>query len=145
MIFYEKIFSFYILLINQKSSSFPTRPKFQKKKIEISQERKYRNNRPEVFLRKNVLKICRKFAGENPCRSVISMKLLCNFIEIALRRGCSSVNFLHIFKTSFPKNTSEWLLLKIVFKVKQKSTLKDKKTKLKELWIYLWRESVAAQ
>ena len=35
------------------------------------------------FLGKSVLKICSKFTGEHPCRSVISIKLLCNFIEIA--------------------------------------------------------------
>ena len=66
---------------------------------------------PEVFLRKGVMKICSKFTGEHPCRSVISIKLLCNFIEIALRHGCSSVNLLHIFRTPFPRNTSERLLL----------------------------------
>ena len=37
-----------------------------------------------------------------------------NFIEIALRHGCSPVNLLHIFRTLFTKNTSErqllWLL-----------------------------------
>ena len=66
----------------------------------------------EVFLRKGVLKICSKFTGEHPCQSVISIKLLCNFIEITLRHGCSSVNLLHIFRTLFPKNASEWLLLK---------------------------------
>ena len=31
-------------------------------------------------------------------------------IEIALRHGCSPVNLLHIFRTSFPRNTSGWLL-----------------------------------
>ena len=31
---------------------------------------------PEVFLGKGVLKICSKFIGEHPCRSVISVKLL---------------------------------------------------------------------
>ena len=35
----------------------------------------------------------------------------CNFIEIALRHGCSPVNLLHIFRTPFLKNTSERLLL----------------------------------
>ena len=30
-----------------------------------------------------------------------------NFIEIALRHGCSPANLLHIFRTPFPKNTSE--------------------------------------
>ena len=34
-----------------------------------------------------------------------------NFIEIALRHGCSPVNLLHIFRTPFLKNTSGWLLL----------------------------------
>ena len=34
-----------------------------------------------------------------------------NFIEITLRRGCSPVNLLHIFRTSFLKNTSGRLLL----------------------------------
>ena len=41
------------------------------------------------------------------------IKLLCNFIEITLRHGCSPVNLLHIFETLFLKNTSGWLLLKI--------------------------------
>ena len=30
-----------------------------------------------VFLGKGVLKICSKFTGEHPCKSVISIKLLC--------------------------------------------------------------------
>ena len=42
-------------------------------------------------------------------------KLLFNFIEITLRHGCSRVNFLHIFRTPFPKNTSEGLFLANVF------------------------------
>ena len=36
-----------------------------------------------------------------------------NFIEITLRHGYSPVNFLHIFRTPFPKNTSEWLILDV--------------------------------
>ena len=38
---------------------------------------KYRSNHPEVFLEKGILKICNKFTGKHPCRSVISLKLLC--------------------------------------------------------------------
>ena len=34
-----------------------------------------------------------------------------NFIEIALRNGCSPVNLLYSLRTPFPKNTSGWLLL----------------------------------
>ena len=69
---------------------------------------KKRSNRPEVSLGKGVLKICSKFTGERPCRSVILIKLL--------RYGCSPVNLLHIFRTPFPKNTSGWLLLKKALK-----------------------------
>ena len=71
----------------------------------------FRSSSPEVFLGKGVLKICSKFTGEHPCRSAISIKLQSNFIEIALRHGCSPVNLLHIFRTPFHKNTSGWLLL----------------------------------
>ena len=46
-----------------------------------------------------------------PSRMATSVKLLCDFIEIALRHGCSPVNLLHIFITPFFKNTFEWLLL----------------------------------
>ena len=67
----------------------------------------------EVFLRKDVLKICSKFTGEHQCRSGVSINLLCNFTVIALLHGCSSVNLLHIFRTPFLKNTSGWLLLSV--------------------------------
>ena len=76
-----------------------------------------RSSYPEVFSRKNVLKICSKFTGELLCRSVISIKLLCNFIDFALQHGCSFVNLLHIFRTPFPRNFSGWLLLLRIFKV----------------------------
>ena len=52
-----------------------------------------RSSRPEVFTEKGVLKKCNKFTGEDPCRSMISVKLLCSFIEITLRHECSLVNF----------------------------------------------------
>ena len=70
-----------------------------------------RSSRPDVFLRKGVPKICSKFTGEHPCRSAISIKLLCNFIEIALPHACSPLNLLHIFRTPFTRNTSGRLLL----------------------------------
>ena len=71
----------------------------------------FRSSHPEVFLWKSVVKICSKFTGEHPYRSAISMKLLCNFIEIAPRHGCSPLNLLYIFRTTFPKNTSGPLLV----------------------------------
>ena len=36
-----------------------------------------------------------------------------NFIETTLRRGCTSVNLLHIFRTPFHKNASGGLFLMI--------------------------------
>ena len=64
-----------------------------------------------VFLTKFVLKICSKFTGEHPCRSVISIKFQSNFIEIILRHRCSPVNLLDICRTPTLKNMSEGLLL----------------------------------
>ena len=73
----------------------------------------FRSSHTEMFLAKEVLKICSKFTGEHPCLSAISIKLFCNFIEITLRHGCSPVNLLHIFRTSFAKDISGRLLLDI--------------------------------
>ena len=73
---------------------------------------KTQSNCPEVFLGKGVLNICSKLTGEHPCRSVISIKLQSNLIEVTLQNGCSSVNLLYIFRTPFPKNTPGRLLLK---------------------------------
>ena len=72
----------------------------------------FRSSHPEVFSRKGVLKICSKFTGEHSCRSAVSITLQSNFIDIALRHGCSPVNLLLFFRTPFPRNTSDWLLLK---------------------------------
>ena len=63
-----------------------------------------RSSRPKVFLQKGVLEICNKFTGEYPCWSLISIQLLSNFIEITLCHGCSSVNSLHIFRTSLKEH-----------------------------------------
>ena len=76
--------------------------------------KRYNINHPEMFLGEGALKICIKFTGEHPCRSVISIKLKSNFIEITLRHGCSPVTLLHIFRTTFPKNISGGVLLKIL-------------------------------
>ena len=51
-------------------------------------------------------KICCIFTGVHPCRNVISINFQSNFIEIALRHGLSPINLLHIFGTSFSKNSS---------------------------------------
>ena len=83
-----------------------------------------RSSRPELFLKKDALKISSKFTGEHPCqsailiklqshpcRSAILIKLPSNLIETTLRHGCSPVNLLHIFRTPFLKDTSGRLFL----------------------------------
>ena len=81
-------------------------------------EKMSESSRPEVFLRKGVLKICGKFTGDYPYRSAISIKLLWNFIEIAIRPGDSPVNLLHIFIIPFYESTSGWLLLKWILAIR---------------------------
>ena len=61
----------------------------------------YSSSLPEVFLGKGVLKVYSKITGEHPCRSVISIKLLYNFIGSALLHRYSPINLLHIFRTAF--------------------------------------------
>ena len=53
------------------------------------------------------------YSREHSCRSAILIKLQSHFIKIILRHGCSPVNLLHIFGTTFSKNTSAQLLLVI--------------------------------
>ena len=60
-------------------------------------------------------------------------KVLCNFIEIALRHGCSPVNLLHIFRTAFLKNTSGQLLLLFLEMVCYKFTKRYTRTNKKSL------------
>ena len=62
---------------------------------------------------KKTLKICSKFTVEHSCQGVISIKLLCNFIEITLWHGCSPVNLLYIFRIPFD-NTYGGLLPKFL-------------------------------
>ena len=66
-----------------------------------------RSSNPEVFLGKGVLEICRHLQ-ENTHVDVQN-----NFIEIALRNGCSPVNLPHISRTPFTKNASGRLLLNL--------------------------------
>ena len=60
---------------------------------------------------KHKKKMCSKFTGEYLCQSMISIKLLRNFAEIAIRYRCSPGNLLHIFRTFFYKDNYGGLLL----------------------------------
>ena len=72
--------------------------------------RRNRSSRPEVFLRKGVLKLCSKFTGERPCRSAISIKLLWNR-TLAWVFSCKFAAYI--------QNTSGRLLLKEIVTRKQ--------------------------
>ena len=67
----------------------------------------FRSSPPEVFLGKGVLRICSKFTGEHPSRSVIWIKLQWNHTSVWV----FSCEFLAYFQTPFSKNTSRRLLL----------------------------------
>ena len=97
------------LSLNLQSTIFPTVMIIYSAKVELIRIYgtttvklgKGRSSPSKVFLRKGVLKICSKFTGKHPCQSA----------KIALLHVCSPVNFLYIFRTRFPKNTFEGLLL----------------------------------
>ena len=61
----------------------------------------FRSSHPDMFLEKGVLKICSKLTGEHRCQSAISIKLLCNFIEIALWHGSFSCKFAAYFQNAY--------------------------------------------
>ena len=73
----------------------------------------FSQDNPEAAIQRcSVEKMFWKYAAD--LQENTPTKLLCNFIEIALPYGCSPVNLLHIFRKTFPKNTSERLLLIIL-------------------------------
>ena len=96
-------FEMLLLIILKKSSSV----------LSTVSSNRSRSSHPEVFQGKDVLKICSKFTSEHPCHSAISIKLLCNFMEITFRHGCSPANLLHAFRTPFLKKTYGWLFLNL--------------------------------
>ena len=50
----------------------------------------FRSSPPEVVPKKDALQIQSKLTGEQPRRSAISTKPLCNFIEITPRHKCAT-------------------------------------------------------
>ena len=57
-----------------------------------------------MFLGKGVLKMCSKFTGEHPCRSAISITLLCNFIDAFVSEICHPLeeqNIINLAQSQF--------------------------------------------
>ena len=75
---------------------------------------KIQKQSPRRVPRKRCFEDMQQIYRKTPMRSVILIKLFCNFIETTLQHGSSPVNLLHIFRTTFLKNTAGWLLLKII-------------------------------
>ena len=80
---------------------------------------------PRGVLRKRCSEYMQQIYRRTPMPKCVSIKLLCNFIEITLWYGWSPVNLLHIFRTPLTKNTSVWLLL--YFQSSRKKNVSKKK------------------
>ena len=75
--------------------------KHMKQKLTKVVGKRSRSSSSEVFLGKSVLNIFIKFTGEHPCRSAISTKLLCNFLEIRTSAWVFSWKFAAYFQKTF--------------------------------------------
>ena len=84
-----------------------------KREIEITSQSEIQKQPPRGVPRKSYSENMQQIYRRTPMPKCNFNKvaLLCNFIEITLRHGCSLVNFLHIFRTPFLKNTTGWLLM----------------------------------
>ena len=100
----------HIFTLSVEPRILKTRERKEKKEKKLS----FSGSLPEVFYKKVFLKILQN-SQENTCarqkQPFRKPMPKCDFIEIALRHGCSPVNLLHIFRTHFPKNTPGWLVL----------------------------------
>ena len=63
------------------------------------------SSHPEVFWEKGILKICSKFTGEHPCRSVISIKLQSN---LSLRTPLGDCFWMCSAKILLSSTNSTW-------------------------------------
>ena len=90
----------------------------------------FRSSYPQVFLGKSVLKICSKFTREHPCQSAISIKLLCNFINIT-SAWMFSCKFAAYFPNTFFKEHLRMAASIFWTTTKRKPELYDK-------WNILW-------
>ena len=93
---------------HQNKYSANTRRKPPETRNQTFPAARYPTRKPELV--SDILSYCRTHL-QIVIWKMLQKQLICNFIEIALRHGCSPVNLLHIFKTPFPKNTSGRLLL----------------------------------
>ena len=73
-----------------------------------------KSNRPEVFLRKGILKIGRKFTGEHPCRSDSCFQVIIKPRNKARLFSFKSSFFKKLLWKKPQKSSSYWAFLQIV-------------------------------
>ena len=100
-----------VLQTNNKDNTISKQSKQEKNKQSVTME--IQKQPPRGVLNKRCSENVQQIYRRAPMSKCDFNKVASNFIEIALRHGCSPVNLLHIFRTPFPRNTSGWLLLKI--------------------------------
>ena len=76
---------------------------------------KGKSSPPEVLLWKDVLKICRKFREEHPCRSATSIKLLCNAKQIYWNHTSAWCSWKQMYVTL---RYFYWVLFQVYFKLR---------------------------
>ena len=97
-----KVSSLPLLKITAKATHFlPAKKKTQKQPSRGVLRKRYFVNMQQIY-------------RKTPMPKELAINLQRNFFEITLRHGCSPANLLHIFRTPLPRNTSVWLLLKIL-------------------------------
>ena len=104
------MFQYYLIMLHMFANSSVNLNKQSFEYVRIME-----NNRQKQSSRGVLRKWCSKNKQQIYRRTPIPKcdfnNMQSNFIEITLRHGCSPVNLLYIFRTFFPQNISERLLL----------------------------------
>ena len=77
---------------------------------------------------------------EHQCQSMISIKLLCNFVKTTLSHCWSPVNLQYIYRIPLSKNTSGWCLARILLAQATKYQLCNNPADLRKMLLLLSRE-----
>ena len=108
------IFIFLFLLNNSSLSELSGLEQFDES-FEKSKRCSNRNNRPQVFCKKGVLRNLIKFTGKHLCRSLFFNKfaglLPATLFKKRLWHRCFPVNFIKFLRTLFFTEHLWWLLL----------------------------------
>ena len=82
----------------------------QKLKYLENENRTFKAKQKAFFINFQGLSVAKNCLRPESAALKVFRKCAANFQEKTLRHGCSAVNLINMFRTSFPKNTSGWLL-----------------------------------